>query len=238
MFCDLVDSTNLSGQLDPEDLRAVIRAYQAASTEVMQRFEGHVAQYLGDGLLIYFGYPVAHEDDAQRAIRTGLAIINAMPALNQRLAPAHGIQLAVRIGIHTGLVVIGEMGAGSRQEPLALGETPNVAARMQELAAPDTVVISAATYRLVEGYFACETLGERALKGVADPVTIDRGVVTIPLGLQISGESAPLLGILRDKQKLGINSPRMMPLACPASAAAAGDGHPGRVTRIEASEVV
>ena len=174
MFCDLVGSTNLSGQLDPEELRAVIRAYQAASTEVIQRFEGHVAQHLGDGLLMYFGYPAAHEDDAQRAVRTGLGIINAMSALNQRLAPAHGIQLAVRIGIHTGLVVIGDIGTGSRQEQLALGETPNVAARMQGLAEPDTVVISDATYRLVEGYFACETLGERALKGVADPVNIYR----------------------------------------------------------------
>jgi class 3 adenylate cyclase/predicted ATPase len=174
MFCDVVGSTNLSGQLDPEELRAVIRAYQAASTEVIQRFEGHVAQHLGDGLLMYFGYPAAHEDGAQRAVRTGLGIINAMPALNQRLAPAHGIQLAVRIGIHTGVVVIGDIGTGSRQEQLALGETPNVAARMQGLAEPDTVVISDATYRLVEGYFACETLGERALKGVADPVNIYR----------------------------------------------------------------
>jgi hypothetical protein len=123
---------------------------------------------------MYFGYLAAHEDDARRAVKTGLGIINAMPALNQRLAPAHGIQLAVRIGIHTGLVVIGDIGTGFRQEQLALGETPNVAARMQGLAEPDTVVISDATYRLVEGYFACEALGERALKGIADPVNIYR----------------------------------------------------------------
>jgi class 3 adenylate cyclase len=172
MFCDLVDSTRLSGQLDPEDLRDVIRAYQATCNEVIQRFDGYVAQHLGDGLLIYFGYPAAHEDDAQRAVRTALGIIEAMRALNQRLAQSHNIQLAVRMGIHTGLVVIGDIGAGERREQLALGETPNVAARIQGLAEPDTVVISNATYRLVEGYFECDTLGERVLKGVDDPLTV------------------------------------------------------------------
>jgi class 3 adenylate cyclase len=109
MFCDLVDSTKLSSQLDPEDWRDVVRAYQSACTEVIQRYDGHIAQLLGDGLLIYFGYPHAHEDDAQRAVRTGLGILAAMGDLNTRLKQAQGVQLAIRIGIHTGLVVVGEV---------------------------------------------------------------------------------------------------------------------------------
>jgi class 3 adenylate cyclase len=137
MFCDVVNSTTLSSQLDPEDYRDVVRAYQAICTEVIHRYEGHVAQLLGDGLLVYFGYPQAHEDDAHRAVRTGLEIIDAVGALNARLQREKGIQLAVRLGIHTGLVVVGEMGSTGRQEQLALGETPNVAARIQGLAAPD-----------------------------------------------------------------------------------------------------
>src|SRR5712691_9497887 len=123
MFCDLVDSTVLSGQLDPEDLREVVRAYQATCAEVIQRFAGHIAQYLGDGLLVYFGYPLAHEDDAQRAVRAGLGIVEAMDTLNSRLRQKQGVHLAVRVGIHTGLVVVGEMGGGGRQEQLALGDT-------------------------------------------------------------------------------------------------------------------
>ena len=124
MFCDLVDSTDLSRRLDPEDLREVVRAYQATAAEVIDRYAGHIAQYLGDGLLIYFGFPVAHEDDAQRAVHTGLGIVEAMDTLNTRLAADYGVELAVRIGIHTGPVVVGEMGGGGRHENLALGETP------------------------------------------------------------------------------------------------------------------
>src|SRR5262244_501463 len=146
MFCDLVDSTKLSSQLDPEEYRDVVRAYQSACTEVIQRYEGYIAQLLGDGLLIYFGYPHAHEDDAQRAVRTGLGILAALGDLNQGLPQAKGIQLGIRIGIHTGLVVVGAMGGQGRQEQLALGETPNIAARIQGLAAPNTVAISEATY--------------------------------------------------------------------------------------------
>jgi len=172
LFCDLVDSTALSSQLDPEDLREMVRAYQATCAEVIQRFDGHIAQYLGDGLLVYFGYPQAHEDDAQRAVRTGLGIVEAMDTLNRRLVQRPGGRLAVRVGIHTGLVVVGEMGGGGRQEQLALGETPNIAARLQGLAAPDTVVISAVTQRLIQGYFTCQTLGDQPLKGVAMPLQV------------------------------------------------------------------
>jgi class 3 adenylate cyclase len=163
MFCDLVDSTKLSSQLDPEDYREVVRAYQKTCTEVLQRYEGHIAQLLGDGLLVYFGYPHAHEDDAQRAVRTGLGIKEAVGALNTRLERDKGIGLAVRLGIHTGLVVVGEMGSQGRQEQLALGEVPNVCSRIEALAEPNTVAISAATYRLVQGYFECQGLGEHTL---------------------------------------------------------------------------
>src|SRR6266478_9882713 len=150
MFCDLVDSTKLSSQLDPEEYREVVRAYQSACTEVIQRFDGHIAQLLGDGLLMYFGYPQAHEDGPQRAVRAGLGMLAAMGDLNQGLQQAQGIQLAIRIGIHTGLVVVGEMGEAGRQEQLALGEVPNIASRIEGLAAPNTLVISDATSRLVQ----------------------------------------------------------------------------------------
>ncbi|MGH8064302.1 MAG: AAA family ATPase [Candidatus Entotheonellia bacterium] len=174
LFCDLIDSTVLATQLDPEELREVVRAYQRVCAEVIQRFEGHIAQYLGDGLLVYFGYPQAHEDDGQRAVRAALGMVQAMERLNERLGKDWGVRLAVRVGIHTGMVVVGEMGGGGRQEQLALGETPNVAARLQGLATPDTIVISAATQRLVQGVFACEELGSHALKGVATPVRVFR----------------------------------------------------------------
>ena len=161
LFCDLVDSTVLASQLDPEDLRAVVRAYQDTCAKVIARFEGHIAQYLGDGLLVYFGYPLAHEDDAQRAVRAGLGMVEALGQLNTRLTQERGVQLAVRLGIHTGLVVVGDMGGGGRQEQLALGETPNMAARLQGIAAPNTLVISAATFQLLGGFFACQPVRAR-----------------------------------------------------------------------------
>jgi class 3 adenylate cyclase len=180
LFCDLADSTRLARQLDPEDLRAVIRAYQATCGDIIQRFAGHVAQYLGDGLLVYFGYPQAHEDDAQRAVWTGLGIVEAMGRLNTRLVQDKGVRLAVRMGIHTGLVVVGEMGSGDRQEHLALGDAPILAARLQGLAAPNTIVISEATSRLVQGYFMCQDCGTHLLKGIDTPVRVS----------QVVGESA------------------------------------------------
>ena len=135
----------LASRLDPEEWREVVRAYQDACAKVIARFEGYIAQYLGDDLLVYFGYPLAHEDDAPRAVRAGLGIVEAMRQLNTRMQQERGVQLAVRLGIHTGLVVVGEVGGGTRQEQLALGETPNLAARLQGLAAPNTLVVSAAT---------------------------------------------------------------------------------------------
>jgi len=174
MFCDLVDSTKLSSQLDPEEYREVVRAYQRVCTEVIQRYDGHIAQLLGDGLLIYFGYPQAHEDDAQRAVRTGLGILAAMEDLNTALKRNKGVQLAVRVSIHTGLVVVGEMGGEGRYESLALGEVPNVCSRIQGLAQPDTLLISADTYRLIQGYFECQDLGAQTLRGVAESLHVYR----------------------------------------------------------------
>jgi class 3 adenylate cyclase len=174
LFCDLVDSTALASQLDPEEWREVVRAYQEACAKVIARCEGLIAQYLSDGLLVYFGYPLAHEDDAQRAVRAGLGMVEVMGQLNTRLAREREVHLAVRLGCHTGLVVVGEMGGGDRQEQLALGDTPNIAARLQGLAAPDTLVISAATMPLLGGSFACQLLGAPLLKGVAQPLEVYR----------------------------------------------------------------
>jgi class 3 adenylate cyclase/predicted ATPase len=174
MFCDLIDSTGLAGRLDPEEFREMVRSYQATCAEVIQHFDGYIAQYLGDGLLVYYGYPQAHEDDAQRAIRTGLGIMRAIGTLNARLEREYAMQLSVRIGIHTGRVVVGEMGGGDRRERLALGETPNLAAKIQGLAAPNTVVISAVTYRLTQGYFVCQELGQHTFRVEAVPVHLYR----------------------------------------------------------------
>ncbi len=192
MFCDLVGSTALSERLDPEELREVVRAYQETCTEVIQRYEGHIAQHLGDGLLVYFGYPAAHEDDAQRAARAGLEIVAALQHVSARhevpsplvgegqgegVVGATGRSpLQVRIGIHTGLVVIGEIGSGEKREILALGETPNIAARLQGMAEPDTVVLSAITQGLVAGLFECQDLGPQTLKGLSAPLTVYRVV--------------------------------------------------------------
>src|SRR5262245_5207678 len=174
LFCDLVGSTQLSAQLDPEDLRAVVRAYQEAAAAVIHQYAGHIAQYLGDGLLVYFGYPTAHEDDARRAVHTGLGIVEAIADLNNRLMGQYAGDLAVRLGIHTGPVVVGVMGGGGRHERLALGETPNIAARLQAVVPANSVVISAVSARLVRGTFALEDVGTHTLRGVAEPMTIMR----------------------------------------------------------------
>jgi class 3 adenylate cyclase len=169
MFCNVVNSTSLAEQLDPEDCREVMVQYQTTCTEVVEHYGGHVAQHLGDGLLVYFGWPQAHEDDARRAIHTGLALVTAVCDLGNRLVQDYSTRLVVRIGMHTGLVVVdtGEGSALYRQ--LAVGATPNLAVQMQSLATPETVVISAATYHLVQGYFVCEHLGERLLPGATAP---------------------------------------------------------------------
>ena len=172
MFCDLVGSTSLSVQLDPEDLRELLREYQTVCGQMISQFEGSIAQYLGDGILVYFGYPRAHEDDAHRAVRTALCIVQEMTRLDAHFQREFGVGLAVRIGIHTGLVVVGEMGRGDQRGPLALGSTPNFAARLQTFARPNGVAVSQATYRLIQGYFDCQSLGTRILDGIPRPVEV------------------------------------------------------------------
>ncbi len=175
MFCDLADSTKLSQQLDPEDWREVVRAYQATAAEIIQQYDGHLAQYLGDGLLIYFGWPIAHENDAQRSLHAGLGIVEAIiTTLNPRLEQEKGIKLTVRLGVHTGPVVVGEMGGGGRSENLATGETVNIASRLEGLARPNTVVISPVTAQLIRDTFVLEALGPHELKGVAEPMQLFR----------------------------------------------------------------
>jgi class 3 adenylate cyclase/predicted ATPase len=166
MCCDLVSSTELSARLDPEDLRAVIAAYHRAVGDVVGSFDGFVAKYMGDGVLIYFGYPRAHEDDAERAVRAGLSLIDAVGRLDVKSA-----ELQARVGIATGLVVVGDLiGAGSAQEQSVVGETPNLAARLQSLAEPDMVVMAAGTRRLVGELFEYRDLGAIEVKGIAAPV--------------------------------------------------------------------
>src|SRR5262244_34021 len=165
MFSDLVGSTALSARMDPEDLRELISAYQKCAAEAVRRFGGFVARYMGDGMLVCFGYPEAHEDDAERAVRAGLELIAAVIALK---TPA---SLQTRVGIATGLVVVGDLiGSGEAQERAIVGETPNLAARLQGIAEPDTVVISEATRRLLGSLFELRDLGARDLKGIAEPV--------------------------------------------------------------------
>jgi hypothetical protein len=142
---------------------------------------------------VYFGYPVAHEDDAQRAVWASLGILDALNPLNTRLALPPADRVAVRLGIHTGVVVVGDVGEGVRQEPLALGETPNIAARLQSLAAPNTLMISATTYQLIEGYFTCAVLGEQSLRGVAQPLRVYR--VLQASGVQSRFEVAAARGL-------------------------------------------
>src|SRR5215831_17639440 len=151
LFCDLVGSTALADHLDPEDFREVTVTYQTTCAEVIHRYDGHIAQYLGDGLLVYFGYPAAHEDDAQRAVYAGLDMLAALADLNRRLEQSYDVRLQLRVGMHTGLVVVGEMGGGPQHGQLALGVAPNIAAKIQAMATPGSVVISDATYRLVQG---------------------------------------------------------------------------------------
>ena len=166
MFCDLVGSTALSARLDPEDLREVISAYQKRVAETVGRFGGFVAKYMGDGILVYFGYPRAHEDDAERAVRAGLGVIDAVGRLDVK-----SVKLQARVGIATGLVVVGDLfGEISGHEQSVVGETPNLAARLQTLAEPNAVVITASTRRLVGELFEYRDLGDVEVKGIAEPV--------------------------------------------------------------------
>ena len=173
LFCDLVGSTEIAAKLDPEDWREIVASYHQGATEAVDRFSGHVAQYLGDGILVYFGYPRAHEDDAQRAVLAGLAILDAMSALNSRIARKRHPKLAVRIGIHSGSVVVGD---SSDKQANVYGGAPNVASKVQNAAAPDSVCITGAVHHLVAGLFTVEDRGAQPLKGVEHPVQLYRVV--------------------------------------------------------------
>ena len=170
LFCDLVGSTEIAARLDPEDWHEIGAEYQRSAAEAATRFGGHVAKYLGDGLVVYFGYPKALEDAAERAVRAGLAMVEAMAKLNERFA-RHNVTLQVRVGVHTGSVVVA---LGGGKEADMFGDAPNIASRVQSAAAPDTVVITAATHNLVSGLFVVEDLGMHTLKGIAEPMRLYR----------------------------------------------------------------
>lgn len=177
LFADLVGSTAISGQIDPEDLRELVRTYQTTCLTVVERFAGHLAQFLGDGILAYFGYPTAHEDDAERAVRAGLGLVEAVEQLGAIPAGGSSIQLAVRVGIATGLVVAGDaLGTHPHEDAGIVGETPNLAARLQALARPNSVAVSAETHRLLGDRFVCDDLGLHELKGFARAVRVWRVV--------------------------------------------------------------
>src|SRR6266478_5197724 len=182
LFCDLVGSTEIAGHLDPEEWREIVASYHRAAAQAVERFGGHVAQYLGDGVMAYFGWPEAHDNDAERAARAGLAILEAITKLNEH--PARP-KLAARVGIDSGAVVVGT-GAGNEAD--VFGDAPNVAARVQAAAQPGTVVITDAAHRLVSGLFVVEDRGAQALKGIEQPVQLYR--VVQPSGIRGRFEAA------------------------------------------------
>lgn len=202
LFCDLVGSTALSARLDPETMTEVLVAYRDACVEAVKRFDGYPGRYVGDGLLVYFGYPQAHEDDPQRAVRAALEIVKAMHPLNERLARA-AVSLSVRIGINTGMVVVGDIGHGDRVEKMGVvGEIPNIAARLQALAEPNGVLLGENTYQLVKQRFACEALGLQQIKGISQPLGAYRVLHEIGVQSRLEAQDlralAPLIG--RDEE--------------------------------------
>src|SRR5216684_4456547 len=182
LFCDLVNSTSIAAQLDPEEWREMVAEYHHAATQAIERFGGHVAQYLGDGVMAFFGWPEAHDNDAERAARAGLAIIDDIAKLNEQPGRT---KLSARIGIDSGTVVVG---ASAGKDADVFGDTPNIAARVQAAAEPGTVVITDATHRLVSGLFVVDQLGAQALKGVERPVQLYR--VIQPSGVRGRLEAA------------------------------------------------
>jgi len=195
LFCDLVGSTALSARLDPEDMREIMSAYHHRCTEVIGKSGGFVAKYMGDGVLAYFGYPQAHEDDAERAVRCGLALADAA----SRLQTSYGANFQVRIGIATGVVVVGDLiGEGAAQEQEVVGDTPNLAARLQTHAEPGQVVIAPSTRRLTSGLFEYRDLGRVVLKGLADPIQAWQVLAASPMQSRFEAQHetslAPLVG--------------------------------------------
>jgi len=196
LFCDLCQSTALSDRLDPEDMREVLEAYRARCAAALERYRGTVAYYMGDGILAYFGYPAADEDDAVRAVRAALEIVPSIIALGRDWQPVLPLPLQVRIAVHTGLVVAGEIGVDQRRSELwAVGKAPNVAARLQQLAAPNTIVISDATQRLLRGAFSVQSLGRHELAGIGDTIEAYRVEREQPMAGAVAAwrETVPLV---------------------------------------------
>jgi class 3 adenylate cyclase len=169
LFCDLLGSTEIASRLDPEEWRELVASYHRAAADAITRFGGHVAKYLGDGVMAFFGYPEAHENDAERAVRAGLQLLDSLARLNE--TSSHDPRLAARIGIDSGAVVVG---AGAGHNADAFGDTPNIAARVQAAAEPDSLVVSSSTHELVSGLFLVEDRGPHSLKGLAEPLRLYR----------------------------------------------------------------
>jgi len=199
LFCDIVDSTAFTEKLDPEELRNLLEVYRTCIMEVVLAQNGHIARYFGDGILVYFGYPIAHEDTAHRAVRAALGIVAAIETLNPYLHQTFRVEINVRISIDTGRVVVWHISGQEAPEAIDIvGKMPNVAARMEKLATPNTVVIGDTTHQLVEGFFKCEALGASILRGISQPVNIYQvsGEIPAQSRLDIASESGltPLIG--------------------------------------------
>lgn len=207
LFCDIVDSTAFTEKLDPEELRNLLEIYRTCIMEVVLSQSGHIARYFGDGVLVYFGYPVAHEDTAHRAVRAGLGIVAAIETLNPYLQTTFGVEIKVRLSIDTGLVVVWHISAEGSPEAIDIvGKTPNLAARMQKLATPNSVVIGDTTHQLIEGFFETAALGASLLRGISQPVDVYQVLGEIPAQsrLDIASESGltPLIGREREVELL------------------------------------
>jgi class 3 adenylate cyclase/tetratricopeptide (TPR) repeat protein len=206
LFCDLAESTALSQRLDPEDLHDLLISYQRVCQDAIRRYQGHISQFLGDGVMSYFGYPIAHEDDAVLAIRAALRIVEDIKVVNQGIGKRLHAEVHVRVGLHTGLALIGEVGQAGGRDRLVVGEAVNLAARIQTFAQVDTVLVSDATARLIEGYFELESLEAQTLKGFTRPVELYR--VVRPTGARTKleatarGKLTPLIGRQAEQQTL------------------------------------
>ena len=207
LFCDIVDSTAFTEKLDPEELRNLLEVYRTCVMEVVLAQSGHVARYFGDGILVYFGYPIAHEDTAHRAVRAALGIVAAIETLNPYLHTTFGVEIKVRISIDTGRVVIWHISAQESPEAIDIvGKTPNIAARMQKLATPNGIIIGETTHQLVEGFFECDGLGASLLRGISQPVNVYQVLGEIPeqsrLDVAIESGLTPLIGREREVELL------------------------------------
>ena len=207
LFCDIVDSTAFTEKLDPEELRNLLEVYRTCIMEVVLAQSGHIARYFGDGVLVYFGYPTAHEDAAHRAVRAALGIVAAIETLNPYLQATFGVEISVRLSIDTGLVVVWHISGDESPEAIDIvGKTPNIAARMQELATPNSIVIGDTTHQLVEGFFKAAALGAFPLRGISQPVNVYQvsGEIPAQSRLDIASESGltPLIGREREVESL------------------------------------